>query len=137
MDCAAFFEAAETALADDASEPTRTTTADQCVYDFYHPRAVETFGTDGLVTRFNRSGVVWAPPARRLAVQLRVPAPHGDAVRAALADSPHAFERTDHRGVATPDGEMVTVLHFTVKATDVTDADLTGTLDAVATALSV
>jgi hypothetical protein len=136
MDCSDFFEAADAALTA-AADPTRTETGGQCVYEFYHPRVVAALGTDGLAARFNRSGVVWAPPARRFAAELRVPDAHDDAVAAALSAAPLSFERTDHRGVSGPGGDVVTVLHFTTRAADV-DADaLDATLSAVADALAV
>lgn len=137
MDCAAFFELVADRLGDHSVEPTRTATGGQCVVDFFHPRTEERLGTDGLATRFNRSGVVWVPDADRLGVRLRVPATHGDAIAEALAGAPFPFDRTDHRGVVTPDGEVVTVLHVSLRTDDVARGDLEATLDAVARALSV
>jgi hypothetical protein len=136
MDCAAFFAAAEETL-ESAEDPKETTVGGQCVYEFYHPRVVAALGTDGLATRFNRSGVVWAPPARRFAAEIRVPDTHDDAVAAALGAAPLPFERTDHRGVSGPDGDVVTVLHFTTRQMDVSDDTLAATLSAVAEALAV
>lgn len=135
--CRTFFEMVETSLGGRYDRPTRREPGGQCVVDFFHPRAVERLGTEGLATRFNRSGLVWAPPADRLAVQLRVPAAHDEAVTAALADAPVAFERTDHRGVAASDGEVVTMLHYSVRTGPVARDDLVATLDAVGAALVV
>ena len=137
MDCAAFFEAVGTRLGDRYAEPTETTVGDQCVVEFYHPRVVERLGTDSLVGRFNRSGLVWAPRGDRLGVKLRVPDPHGGPVADALAVAPFPFEETDHRVVGAPDGEMVTVLHYSLRTGPVSEADLEATLDAVADALDV
>lgn len=137
MDCAAFFEAVEARLADGYEEPSETVVGDQCVVEFYHPRVVERLGTDSLVGRFNRSGLVWAPRGDRLGVKLRVPGSHGEAVADALAGAPFPFEETDHRVVGAPDGEMVTVLHFSVRTGPVSDAELEATLEAVAAALAV
>jgi hypothetical protein len=109
----------------------------QCVVDFFHPRIVERLGSDGLAVRFNRSGVVWAPSGGHFGAELRVPAGHDEAVRAALADAPVPFERSDHRGVGAPDGELVTVLHYSGRASDVSVTCRDETLDAVAAALDV
>lgn len=136
MDCETFFATVDRHLADLYDRPSRTTTGGQCVVDFYHPRVVATFGTEGLVTRFNRSGIVWAPPDR-LRVQLRVPESHETAVADALAAGPFPAEVTDHRGASTPDGEMVTILHYAIREAGVSNEDLESTLDAVATALEV
>jgi hypothetical protein len=137
MDCEDFFDAVDRRLTGRYREPTRTTAGTQCVVDFFHPRIVARFGTDGLATRFNRSGVVWAPAGARLGVELRVPATHEAAVAAALADAPFAFDCTDHRGVTAPGGETVTVLHFTAREADVDRTARDATLDAVADALAV
>lgn len=137
MDCTAFFETATAELAELAGDPTRSTPGGQCVYEFYHPRIQERFGDQGLATSFNRSGVVWSPVGRQLGVKIRVPDAHGDAVADALADAPLEFEQTDHRGAAAPDGEMVTVLHFAARASDVSTDATAATLAAVAAALAV
>mgnify|MGYP000563184336 CR=1 FL=1 len=137
MDCDAFFDRVEDRLGGAVERSTRTRTSHQCVFDFFHPRTTERLGADGLVTAFNRSGVVWAPPARRLGVQLRVPAAVEESVARALAAAPFPAERTDHRGAAAPDGEMVSLVHFAVRASDVTDDQLTATLDAVADAVRI
>ena len=137
MDCPAFFDAAEARLAERAVEPSRTAVGDQCVFEFYHPRVVERLGAGSLVTRFNRSGVVWAPRADHLKVKLRVTDPHRDAVVDALAASPFSFHETDHRVVGAPDGEMVTVLHYSMSTDGVSRADLDATIDALAGALAV
>ena len=137
MDCQGFFEAVETRLADRYEEPTRTVVGDQCVVEFFHPRVVERLGTGSLVTRFNRSGVVWAPRADHLKIKLRVTDPHRDAVVDALAVAPFSFDETDHRVVGAPDGEMVTILHYGVSTDGVSRAELEATLDAVAEALAV
>lgn len=137
MDCEPFFALATDLLGDAWVRPERSVAGGQCVVDFFHPRTVERLGEDGIVTAFNRSGVVWAPPARRLGVQLRVPAAHDDATTAALAAAPFAFDRTDHRGASAPDGEMVRLLHYAVREPDVDDDDLRDTLRAVAAALDV
>lgn len=137
MDCERFFEAVDAHFGDRAAEVGRTETAGQCVVDFFHPRIVGRFGTTGVQSQFNRSGVVWVPPVDRVRIQLRIPAAHDDAVTDALADAPLPFERTDHRGVSAPDGEMVTVLHYSADASDVSENALDATLAAVATALVV
>ena len=137
MDCQGFFEAVEERLSDRYADPTRTVVGDQCVVEFFHPRVVERLGADSLVTRFNRSGAVWAPRADHLKIKLRVTDPHRDAVVEALAAAPLAFDETDHRVVGAPDGEMVTVLHYGTSTDEVSRADLEGTLDAVAAALAV
>lgn len=136
VDCEAFFERVETHLGGRYERPDRTTSGGQCVVDFFHPRTLDAFG-DGLAGSFNRSGVVWVPAAARLGVQLRVPEAHGDAVAGALAGAPFAFDRTDHRGVSRPDGEMVTVLHFSTRASGASPAAVDRTLAAVGAALSV
>lgn len=137
MDCEAFFGAVEARLSGRCEEPTETPAGDQCIVEFYHPRVVERLGIDTLVGRFNRSGLVWAPRGDRLGVKLRVPDPHGETVADALVGAPLAFEETDHRVVGAPDGEMVTVLHFSMRTGPVSEADLEATLDAVAAALGV
>ena len=137
MDCAAFFEAVEGRLSGRHAEPTETVVGDQCVAEFYHPRVVERLGTDSLVGRFNRSGLVWATRGDRLGVKIRITDPHGEAVADALAGAPFPFEETDHRVVGAPDGEMVTVLHYSVRTGPVSREDLEATLDAVADALAV
>lgn len=137
MDCPAFFEAVETRLSGRYEEPTETVVGDQCVVEFYHPRVVERLGTDSLVGRFNRSGLVWAPRGDRLGVKLRVPDPHGGAVADALAGAPFPFEETDHRVVGAPDGEMVTVLHYSLRTGPISREEFETTLDAVAAALEV
>jgi hypothetical protein len=137
MDCASFFETVADRLGSHAADPTETVVGDQCVVEFYHPRVVERLGTDSLVTRFNRSGLVWAPRGDRLGVKIRVTDPHRDAVTAALAAAPFSFEETDHRVVGAPDGEMVTILHYSVRTGPVSEADLHSTLDAVAAALAI
>lgn len=137
MDCKRFFAAVETHLGDRAGEGSRTETGGQCVVDFFHPRIVERFGTAGVQSQFNRSGVVWAPAVSRLGIQLRIPAEHDDAVGEALADAPLTFDRTDHRGVSAPEGEMVTVVHYSARASDVDGGTLDATLAAVAVALAV
>jgi len=137
MDCARFFEAVDELVGDRLVRSRQTQTGGQCVVDFFHPSTAARLGDDSLVTAFNRSGIVWAPPARRLGVQLRVPAAHDEATTAALAAAPFAFDRTDHRGASAPDGEMVQLLHYAVREPDVDDADLRDTLRAVAAALDV
>jgi len=137
MDCEAFVGAVEARLPGSAGDPTSTVVGDQCVVEFYHPRVVERLGDGSLVARFNRSGLVWAPRGDRLGVKLRVTDPHGDAVADALAAAPFAFEETDHRVVGAPDGEMVTVLHFSLRTGPVRPAELEATLDAVGRALAV
>lgn len=136
MDCEQFFAAVDAHL-DTAGGVSRTETGGQCVVDFFHPRIVDRFGTTGVQSQFNRSGVVWVPPVDRLGVQLRVPAAHEDAVEEALADAPLAFERIDHRGVSAPGGEMVTVLHYSAGASGVSGDTLDATVAAVGTALRV
>ena len=137
MDCATFFDLLDERLGDRHHEPSRTTVGDQCVVEFYHPRVVERLGTGSLVTRFNRSGVVWAPLADHLKVKLRVTDPHRDAVVEALDRAPFAFAETDHRVVGAPDGEMVTVLHYSMSTDGVSRAEVEATLDAVGAALAV
>jgi hypothetical protein len=137
MDCKPFFRLVEEHLGEHLARPRRTETGGQCVVDFFHPLTVARLGDDSLVTAFNRSGVVWAPPARRLGVQLRVPECHEETVAAALADAPFPAERTDHRGASAPDGEMVMLVHYAVRATDVSDEELRATLSAVREALAV
>ena len=94
MNCEPFFELVDETIGDRLVRPRRTETGGQCVVDFFHPLTAARLGDDSLVTAFNRSGVVWAPPARRLGVQLRVPEATEDAVAAALRESPFAVERT-------------------------------------------
>jgi len=137
MDCERFFRIVDAQFGAHYVEPIRTESGGQCVVDFFHPRVVDRFGTAGVGTQFNRSGVVWVSEAGRLAIQLRVPEESDDAVRAALADAPLAVERTDHRGVATPDGEIVTVVHYSVGVDGVTVEELETTLSTVAGALAV
>lgn len=137
MDCPEFFAVVEATLADRCERPTRSTPGDQCVFEFFHPRVADRLGTDGLATRFNRSGVVWAPRRDRLAVQVRVPAAHDDAVSTALAAAPFAVERTDHRRVSAPGGEVVAMLHYSIRASDVSPDAFDATLSAVAVALAV
>lgn len=137
MDCEAFLEAVEARLPDAAVDPTSTVVGDQCVVEFYHPRVVERLGDNSLVARFNRSGLVWVPRGARLGVKIRVTDPYRDAVAGALAAAPFAFEETDHRVVGAPDGEMVTMLHFSVRTGPVSTAELASTLDAVGAALTV
>lgn len=137
MDCASFFETVSERLGAHAEDPSETVVGDQCVVEFYHPRVVERLGTDSLVTRFNRSGLVWATRGDRLGVKIRVPDPHRDAVADALEAAPYPFEEIDHRVVGAPDGEMVTVLHYSVRTGPVSESDLVATLDAVAAALDV
>lgn len=136
MDCQSFFATVEHYLGDRCERPTRLTPGRQCVYEFFHPRIPDALGTDGVAATFNRSGVVWAPPEDRLGVRLRVPESHGDAVSDALAGAPLSFERTDHRGVVRA-GEVVTVLHYAVSATDVSPEVLEATLSTLADALAV
>jgi len=137
MDCAAFFEAVDERLSGRYADPTQTVVGNQCIVEFYHPRVVERMGSDSLVTRFNRSGLVWAPGGDRLGVKLRVTDAYGEAVTEALAGSPFPFEESDHRVVSAPDGEMMTIVHYSLRTEVPTDADLTATLDAVADALAV
>jgi len=137
MDCDAFFELVEERLSGGYEDPTRTVVGDQCVVEFYHPRVVERLGTHSLVTRFNRSGVVWAPRADHLKVKLRVPDPYGEAVVDALAAAPFPFSESDHRVVSATGGQMVTVLHYGMSTDEVAREDLDATLDAVAEALAV
>ncbi|MXR52819.1 hypothetical protein GRX03_14540 [Halovenus sp. WSH3] len=137
MDCAAFFEAAGGQLGETVAEPSQQTAGGQCVYEFYHPRVRDHLGTEGLATSFNRSGVVWVPTGRQFAVTLRVPERYGEAVEEALDPAPLAFERTDHRGVSAPDGEMLTVLHFSLRSGGVSEEDVRGTLSALGTAAAV
>ncbi|WP_380675668.1 hypothetical protein [Salinigranum sp. GCM10025319] len=137
MNCEPFFELVDEILGDRLVRPRRTETGGQCVVDFFHPLTAARLGDDSLVTAFNRSGVVWAPPARRLGIQLRIPEEREDAVAAVLRESPFAVERTDHRGASAPDGEMVMLVHYSVRATDVNDQDLQATLSTVAAALDV
>jgi hypothetical protein len=136
MECSAFFELVEETVGDRLVRPRRTETGGQCVVDFFHPATAARLGDDSLVTAFNRSGVVWAPPARRLGVQLRVPEADEAAVRSALAGGPFPAERTDHRGASAADGEMVMLVHYAVREADVSDGDLAATLRAVADALA-
>lgn len=137
MDCEAFFETVRARLSARYEDPTETAVGDQCVVEFYHPRVVERLGIDSLVTRFNRSGLVWAPRADRLGVKLRITDPHGEAVADALGAAPFPFEESDHRVVGAPDGEMVTVRHYSLRTGPVPRDDLVSTLDAVAEALAV
>lgn len=137
MDCAAFFAVTGDALGDDWVQPRTTETGRQCVVDFFHPRTLAALGADGVATAFNRSGVVWAAPASRLGVELRVPLEYDDAVASALAAAPFRTDRTDHRGVTGPDGTTVSLVHYRIRGTDVSDDDLDRTLAAVATALAV
>lgn len=137
MDCETFFQAVDETVGESAADPSRTTTAQQCVFECFHPRVVERLGTDGLATRFNRSGIVWAPTGRRLGVQIRVPAAQDAAVQDALEDAPLSFERTDHRGVSAPDGEMVSILHFSARTDGVSEPTVRETLRAVAAAFRV
>jgi len=137
FDAAAFLDAAGAALDEHAVAPSRTTAGHQAVYEFYHPLVVDALGTDGVAASFNRSGVVWAPPAGRLAVELRVPAARGDAVAGALAAAPVDVGRSDHRGVPDTDGEAVTVLHLSGRADGCSREDVVATLAAVADALAV
>ena len=135
MDCAPFFELVDELLGDSLVRPRETQTGGQCVVDFFHPSTAARLGDDSLVMAFNRSGIVWAPPARRLGVQLRVPAADEERVEDALGRSPFSADRTDHRGASAPDGEMVMIVHYAVRETEVTDDDLRATLEAVAAAL--
>lgn len=137
MECEAFFAVVDDALGDRWVRPRRTAVSHQCVVDFFHPRTVAALGDDGVATAFNRSGCVWAPPARRLGVELRVPVEHDAAVRDALAAVPFPIDRTDHRGVTGPGGTTVSLVHYNVRATDVDDDALAATLRAVADALAV
>lgn len=137
MDCESFFEAVSAVLGSLAHDPSQTAVGDQCVVEFYHPRVVDRLGTDSLVTRFNRSGLVWAPRGERLGVKIRVTDPHRDAVVDALAAAPYPFEETDHRVVGAPDGEMVTMLHFSLRTGPVSRSAFEDTLDAIAAALAV
>jgi hypothetical protein len=137
MECESTFDAVESHLGEWWVRPTTTTAHGQCVVDFFHPRTVERLGEDGLVTAFNRSGVVWAPSGRLLRIQLRVPETFDEAVRNALAAAPFPADRTDHRGASAPDGEMVSLLHYTIRGTGVTDDAFDATLAAVADALRV
>jgi hypothetical protein len=136
MDCSAFFETATDALGEAAVDPSRTSVGGQCVLEFYHPAVVSALGSDGLATSFNRSGVVWAPRGQQFAVQLRVPDTHDEAVREALASAPLSFDRTDHRGVSGPDGDLVTVLHFGLRTGEVDPVTVEATLAAVGEALT-
>lgn len=136
MACESFFQTVADRLGSHATDPTETVVGDQCVVEFYHPRVVDRLGTDSLVTRFNRSGLVWAPRGDRLGVKIRVIDSHRDAVREALEAAPVSFEETDHRVVGAPDGEMVTILHYSVRTGPVSEVDLEATLDAVAAALA-
>lgn len=52
----------------------------------------------------------------------------------ALASAPFEFERTDHRGVGAPDGEMVSILHYSLRTANVSREELDATLAAVAEA---
>jgi hypothetical protein len=137
MNCDSTFETVEDHLGDLWVRPTTTTAHAQCVVDFFHPRTVERLGDDGVVTAFNRSGVVWAPPGRRLGIQLRVPDDFDAEVRSALDAAPFPVSKTDHRGASAPDGEMVSLLHYAIRATDVADEAFDATLAAVADALRV
>lgn len=135
MDCTPFFTLVEDTIGERLMRPRETKSGGQCVVDFFHPATAARLGDDSLVTAFNRSGIVWAPPARRLGVQLRVPEANEETVKAALAEGPFPADRTDHRGASAPDGEMVMLVHYAVRETDVSDADLEATLHAVAAAL--
>jgi hypothetical protein len=135
MDCARFFEAVDELVGDRLVRSRQTQTGGQCVVDFFHPSTAARLGDDSLVTAFNRSGIVWAPPARRLGVQLRVPEADERRVRAALERGPFPVDRTDHRGASAPDGEMVMLVHYAIRETDVEDDDFRATLAAVAAAL--
>jgi hypothetical protein len=137
MDCTPFFELVDELVDDSLVRPRRTRTGGQCVVDFFHPSTAARLGDDSLVTAFNRSGIVWAPPARRVGVQLRVPEADEERVRAALERGPFPVDRTDHRGASAPDGEMVMLVHYAVRETDVDDDDLRATLAAVAAALDL
>jgi hypothetical protein len=137
MDCPAFFDAVEERLSGRYEDPTQTAVGNQCVVEFYHPRIVERMGTNSLVTRFNRSGLVWAPRVDRVGARLRVTDEHGEAVTAALARSPFPFEESDHRVVSAPDGKMATILHYSLRTEVASRDDLEATLDAVADALAV
>lgn len=137
MECDEFFALVEQRLSERYLEPTTTETGGQCVVEFFHPRVVERFGSDGLVTRFNRSGLVWAPPVDRLGAKLRVTDAVDGAVADALGRAPFPLERRDNRVVGAPDGEMVTILHFSTRTGPVSRADLETTLEAIADALSV
>lgn len=137
MDCAAFFEAARAELGEIVAEPGQQTVGQQCVYEFYHPRVREHLGTEGLATSFNRSGAVWMPTGRQFAATLRVPERYGEAVSEALSPAPLSFDQTDHRGVAAPDGEMLTMLHFSHRTGEVSGDDLRATLSALGTAVAV
>jgi hypothetical protein len=137
MDCAPFYALVDDFLEAHLVRPRRTQAGNQCVVDFFHPATAARLGADSLVTAFNRSGIVWAPPARRLGVQLRVPEAEEARVRDALAASPFAADRTDHRGASAPDGEMVMLVHYAIRETDVDDDDLRAVLAAVAAALDV
>jgi hypothetical protein len=74
---------------------------------------------------------------RRLGVQLRVPDDRDGAVSTALGDAPLAFDRTDHRGVPGPAGDVVTIVHFGARGDDVDRESLVETLAAVGAALAV
>jgi|GEM_PF-6371712 len=137
MDCESFFETVTAALDSVAEDPSQTVVGDQCVVEFYHPRVVDRLGTDSLVTRFNRSGLVWAPRGERLGVKIRVTDLHRDAVVDALATAPYPFEETDHRVVGAPDGEMVTMLHFSLRTGPVSQSAFEETIEAIAAALAV
>jgi hypothetical protein len=136
MDCTAFFGLVDEVVGDLLVRPRWTETGGQCVVDFFHPRTAARLGDDSLVTAFNRSGVVWAGPARRLGVQLRIPAADEKRVAPALAAAPFPAERTDRRGASAPDGEMVTLVHYSIRTADVTDGELRATLDAIGAALA-
>ncbi|MFB6130912.1 MAG: hypothetical protein ABEJ28_08840 [Salinigranum sp.] len=135
MDCETFFTLVEARLGDRWARPTRRTVSHQCVVDFFHPGIVDRFGDGGVAAAFNRSGVVWAPPARRLGVQLRVPAECDRAVAEALEAAPFPADRTDHRGASAPGGEMVSILHYAIRREGVDDDELAATLQAVSRAL--
>ena len=135
MDCAPFFDLVDELVGDRLVRPRETRAGGQCVVDFFHPSTAARLGDDSLVTAFNRSGIVWAPPARRLGIQLRVPEADESRVQAALAANPFPVDRTDHRGASAPDGEMVMLVHYAIREADVSDADLRATLEAVAAAI--
>ncbi|MFB6187033.1 MAG: hypothetical protein ABEI86_09240 [Halobacteriaceae archaeon] len=133
MECQEFFTKIENTIESQGIDTSRATPGTQCVFEFYHPKIVDIFGPDGLATQFNRSGIVWIPDDHQLSVQLRIPDEYGPTVSNALNEAPIEFNQTDHRGITTSDGNIVTILHFSGRAYNVKPT----TLDSILTAISV
>lgn len=136
MDCERFLALVDERLGD-APGAARKRVGDRCLVDFFHPLTHERLGEGVAVSAFYRSGVVWHPVGRLLAVELRVPAAADAAVDAALAAAPGDHERSAHRAATTAGGEVVSVVHHRLRCPDADEATVGAALDAVAAALDV